>query len=85
MTLLCAIYMECHIRAGHTERGLKPATVPDPCLDVPLGLPGWPGHLPGIYYLICLLSSVPAAASKEGQQVDEEVDKVEIKVQSAYD
>lgn len=34
---------------------------------------------------ICLLSSVPAAASEKGQQVDEEVDKVEIKVQGAYD
>ena len=43
----------------------------------------WPSA--GYLLPICLLSSVPAAASEEGQQVDEEVDKVEIKVQGAYD
>ena len=74
-----------HIRAGHTERGLKPVTVPDPCLECALGITWMARPSAGYLLPICLLSSVPAAASEEGQQVDEEVDKVEIKVQSAYD
>ena len=54
-------------------------------LEYALRITGMARPSAGYLLPICLLSSVPAAASKEGQQVDEEVDKVEIKVQSAYD
>lgn len=56
-----------------------------PLLGCALGVTWMARPSAGYLLPICLLSSVPAAASKEGQQVDEEVDKVEIKVQSAYD
>lgn len=56
-----------------------------PLFEYALRITGMARPSAGYLLPICLLSSVPAAASEEGQQVDEEVDKVEIKVQGAYD